>query len=87
MKTSESQLRAILKWRSSHKQQYNEKAKVASLKYYHENKEKVLEKKKLYYLKKKMEKEEKEKEKEKINKENEISLEIVEDDIIKENIN
>ena len=85
MKTSESQLRAILKWRSSHKQQYNEKAKVASLKYYHENKEKVLEKKKLYYLKKKMEKEEKEKEK--INKENEISSEIVEDDIIKENIN
>lgn len=87
MKTSEAQLRAITKWRTSNREKYNEKAKVSSLKYYHDNKEKVLEKKKLYYLKKKLAKEElKEKT---IDDENIIFSEIIdeiENSIIKETI-
>lgn len=69
-KTSEAQLRAIKKWRDNNREKYNEKARETSLKYYNDNKEKVLEKKKAYYLKKKLAKE--------TIKENEIFAEIIE---------
>jgi hypothetical protein len=79
MKTTEAQLRAIKKWRNNNREKFNEKAKVSSMKYYNENKEKVLKQKQIYYLKKKVEKQEEELLKQLINIENEIFSEIIED--------
>ena len=70
-KTTDAQLRAIKKWRANNKEKYNEMSRETSLKYYHDNKDKILEKKKEYYLKKKLAKE--------ILKENEVSAEIIEE--------
>jgi|LakMenEpi03Aug12_release.lakeMendotaPanAssembly.Ray.scaffolds.fasta_scaffold4292033_1 hypothetical protein len=58
MATTEAQKKANKKWRENNKDKYNAIQLSNNIKFYYQNKDKILQKKKEYYLKKKQLKEE-----------------------------